>query len=71
MSSQPIPVTHLMRTDFTIPCGEHDPDKLLLWPWPLTILDNPQLWPEISLCPACQEKRLQPGCRSTGMRKAA
>jgi hypothetical protein len=62
MSSQSLPLlTHLMWSNFTVLCGAQQPEKLLIWPWPNTILDNPQQWPEVRLCEACVAERLHPG----------
>ena len=55
------PLIHLQWSHGVILCGEPQPQKLLPWPWPETILNHPRQWPEVHLCPTCIEERNHPG----------
>jgi hypothetical protein len=51
-------ITHLMRQNAgTVVCGEKHPQKLLVWPWPESIVTNQTQWPEITICPDCIRDR--------------
>jgi hypothetical protein len=72
MSSQSIPLlTHLMWSNGTLLCSEQQPEKVWRWPWPETITNHPQQWPEVHLCETCLAERQHPGCSTTGMKQAA